>query len=177
VAIVPPNTVSLQFAPCNPSVAYLCANDGPAAAPLTATSRFYKSVDGARSWQLVSGAPTLHPVPAPSYGVLAACRVFVDASDANDVVLQQTEFDTEGAGYALTRALWRSRDGGQTWQQLAALDRTDGFDDLGVLGTRLVARPHPSVYGATRCDPTVIPKASSLVMGSDDGGLTWHDIG
>jgi photosystem II stability/assembly factor-like uncharacterized protein len=178
VTNTPSSTVSLLFAPSNPHVAYLCADDGQAAAPLTATSRLYKSVDGAQTWQRVSGAPTLHPVPSSFGGpALAGCRVFVDASDANDVFLQQTEIVPVGASFAIARALWRSRDGGQTWQRLTALDRTDGFEQLAVLGARLIARPHPSVYGAGRCDPSVTPKAYSYVLGSDDGGMTWHDIG
>ena len=179
VTNTPSSTISLKFASSNPSVAYLCAIDGPAAAPLTATARLYKSVDSGQSWQRVNTAPTLHPVPPAVSGgpPLAGCRVFVDASDATDVFLQQTEIEPVGASFAIARALWRSRDGGQTWQQIAALDSTDGFDDLAVLGARLIARPHPSVYGAGRCDPSVPPKAYSFVMGSDDGGVTWHDIG
>jgi photosystem II stability/assembly factor-like uncharacterized protein len=179
VTNVPAAVIALRFAPFNPSVAYLCADDGPAAPPLTATSRLYKSTDGGQSWQRVTSAPTLQPVPSPVSppASLAGCRVFVDAHDASDVLLQETEIEPVGASFAVARALWRSRDGGGTWQQLASVDRTDGFDDLAVLGTRLIARSHPSFYGASPCDPSATPKPISTMLGSDDGGMTWHDLG
>jgi Putative zinc-finger len=179
VTNTPSRTTSVQFAPSNPSVAYLCADDGPPAAPLTSTSRLYKSTSGGQAWQRVTGAPTLHPVPPPPQqpAPLAGCRVFVDASDANDVFLQQTEIEPVGASFAIARALWRSRDGGLTWRQLTSLDRTDGFEQLAVLGTRLIGRPHPSVGGVAACDPSVKPTAYSYIMGSDDGGVTWHNLG
>jgi photosystem II stability/assembly factor-like uncharacterized protein len=175
-ATTPHATMSLQFAASDPSIAYLCATDGPSST-MGALPRIYKSVDGAKSWSLLASAPTLQPI-ADQAATLAQCAVFVDARDPQDAFFQQTQFQAIGAGYAIKRALYRSQDGGATWSQLAELDKTNGFAALAVFGSRLVAQAIPSVYGASQCGPNPgTPRPISLIDASDDGGQTWQPIG
>lgn len=175
-ASAPKNAQNLAFAASNPTTAYLCAADGAASA-MGPLPRIYKSVDGAKTWSLLSGAPTLQPIPDQAASI-AECAVFVDQRDAQDVFFQQTQFQTMGAGFAIKRALYRSQDGGLTWSQLTELDKTNGFAALAVFGHRLVAQIVVSVYGASQCGPNPgsTPPAS-LVVASDDGGQTWQFIG
>lgn len=177
VIATPSHTADLMVAPSRAQVIYLCADDGPAVSPLPATSRVYKSTDGGQTWQRLSTAPHLTVLPDGGVTPLPECNVFVDVGDANDLFFQQIELDPQGAGHAISKEFARSRDGGATWQQLGTMTATDGFNMIAVLGTRLIAQPHPSVLGARPCDPSVTPKPSSKVYASDDGGMTWHDLG
>ncbi len=173
----PQDAVSLQFAPSNPGIAYLCADDGPSALSLVALPRLYKSADGAMTWSRLTSAPALRPI-ADQLTTFAQCAVFVDALDAQDVFFQETQFEPSGGGFAIVRALYRSRDGGATWSQLTALDRTNGFASITVFGNRLVAQLIPSVYGAAGCTPNPgMPQPASLIDASDDDGQTWQPIG
>jgi photosystem II stability/assembly factor-like uncharacterized protein len=178
VTNVPAQTVSMVFAPSNPQTVYLCALDGPAASPVPQTPRLHKSMDGGQTWNLLTAAPPLHPVPATVSGphdLLANCAVFVDATDANDVFYQQVELEPVGATFAVLRTLYRSRDGGASWSQLGTIPNSDGFTSLYVVGGRLIGIYKPSVLGASPCDHSVTPKAGSSIVASDDGGATWHD--
>ncbi len=175
-ATTPHATRSLQFALSNPSIAYLCATDG-ATSEMGPLPRIYKSVDGAQTWSLLASAPTLQPI-ADQVPTLAECAVFVDGHNPQDVFFQQTQFEPVGAGFAIARALYRSQDGGATWSQLTELDKTNGFAALAVFGSRLVAQPILSVYGASQCGPNPgMPRPSSLIDASDDGGQSWQPIG
>jgi hypothetical protein len=159
--------------------AYLCAIDGPAIGSLDHTARLYQSVDGAVTWTLIPHTPVMRPVPTSNQvPMIPMCAVYVDASDARDVFFQQTQFQPMGAGYAVARALYRSRDGGATWTTLRELERTNGFATIAVVGSRLIAQFEPSVYGAAPCDPKApIPQPSSQIVASDDGGQTWRPAG
>jgi BNR/Asp-box repeat len=90
-------------------------------------------------------------------------------------------FNPSGAGFALARALYRSRDGGVTWGlPLATLDQTNGFGQFAVVGSRFVATALPSVFGARGCsdtDPLPPAQPSTVVYASDDGGKTWQPVG
>lgn len=175
-ATTPHATRSLQFALSNPSIAYLCATDGATSA-MGPLPRIYKSVDGAQTWSLLASAPALQPI-ADQVPTLAECAVFVDGHNPQDVFFQQTQFEPVGAGFAIARALYRSQDGGATWSQLTELDKTNGFAALAVFGSRLVAQPILSVYGASQCGPNPgMPRPSSLIDASDDGGQSWQPIG
>ena len=178
-ASVPAETASVRFAPSAPQTAYLCAIDGPAVGQLAHSARLYKSVDGAATWSLVPHTPIIHPI-ATSDGIptIAMCDVYVDAADARDIFFQQTQFQPAGAGVAIARALYRSRDGGATWTTLHELDRTNGFRAIAVAGSRLIAQFEPSMYGGAPCPPNApAPKPTSEIVASDDGGQTWQMTG
>jgi hypothetical protein len=171
----PGNVASFRFTPSNPATGYLCADDGPAASPLLFTPRLYKTTNSGATWQRLA-APVLTPVADGGLNPPVFCQVFTDDASANDIFEQQAEIDPQGAGHAIARALYRSRDGGATWQALATVTNTDGFDALFVVGSRLVARIHPSVLGASGC-AGVKPMAYTDLYASGDDGVSWQPIG
>ena len=51
----------------------------------------------------------------------------------HDVFYEVIEDDTVTVLHTIARALYRSRDGGATWQQLAEVDGTDSFRQISML--------------------------------------------
>lgn len=167
---------ALRFAPSNPSVAYLCADNGPADAPLTSTPQLYSSVQG-KGWSLIPHAPVVRPVPDAAT-VAASCDIFIDAQNPQDIFLQEAEVDLQGAGHIIAQELARSRDGGATWSALTPVANGAGFANIAVVGPRLIGRIMPIVYGGVPCNPAgPAPAATTLLYASDDGGATWNPIG
>lgn len=176
VSIPPTAAETLRFAPSDPSVAYLCADNGPAAAPLTSTPQLYGSIQG-KGWFLLPHAPVVRPVPDAAT-VAASCAIFVDTQSAQDIFLQEAEVDLQGAGHVIAQELARSRDGGATWSMLTPIANSAGFADIAVVGSRLIGRVIPAVYGGVPCNPAgPAPTANTRLYASDDGGATWNPIG
>ena len=174
---VPPTAAEdIQFAPSNPAMAYLCADNGPAAGSLTSTPQLYGSQG--REWYLIS-APALGAV-SDQAAVAASCAIFIDPQNPQDIFYQIAANDLQGAGHVIKQKLYRSQDGGATWRALGVIANTNGFTSLAVVGARLVGRVSPVFPGGGGVGPcTSLPKptASSLIYASDDGGATWHSIG
>ena len=82
-----------------------------------------------------------------------------------------------GAGHVIAQQLSRSQDGGATWSALATITNSAGFADIAVVGSRLIGRIYPVVFGGVPCTSEPTPKATSLIYASDDGGATWNPIG
>lgn len=138
---------------------------------LGTTPHLFKTTDGGKTWQPQASAPQ-PDMP---------CQVFINPADANDVILQQVLISPIPTPDAIRgRYLWRSHDGGATWQQLTIVDNTFGFGVIAFLGPRLVASAIPARFGpGVGCpNPTAVPPAPfTRVYASDDGGVTWQPIG
>lgn len=175
----PADAANVTFAPSNPQIGFLCTSVNRAVS--TGQPKLYKTADGGQSWQEVTGVPAIQVPTSSSNPLVLSCNTFIDATDATDVFLQQIVLNPVGAGFAVARALYRSRDSSVTWgQPLGTLDRTNGFGDLAVVGSRLVATALPSVYGARGCsdtDPLPPAQPSTVLYASDNGGQTWQPIG
>jgi hypothetical protein len=175
----PAGAANVAFAPSNPRTGLLCTSVNSAGS--TGQPKLYKTTNSGQSWQEVTGLPPIHIASGSAIAPVVFCNTFIDAADANDIFLQQIVLDPEGAGVATARALYHSRDGGGTWgQPLGTLDRTNGFGDLAVVGSRLIATALPTIYGAQVCsetDPFPPAQPTTVLYASDDGGQTWQPLG
>jgi len=151
-------------APSNPQIAYSCVGD-----PVTKTTqqRFFKTVDGAQTWQAVSATPN------PGM----PCRVFIDPTNANDIFLQQVLLPPTNAGDPISVSFWRSQDGGATWAQLALPPHSNGWRDFEIIGQHLVGAISPVYYGASGCNNALLGGGGSDIYTSHDGGHTWNQVG
>ncbi len=137
---------ALAVDPTNPQVIYLGAADGG----------IWKSTDGGAHWQ-----PVADDLPSLSIGALAVGpdgTVYVGTGEAN----------SSGDSYDGT-GLYRSQDGGQTWQYLG-LGRTRHIG-------RIVIHPqNPQVLYVAAMGALYSPDSSRGVYRSTDGGQTWQRV-
>lgn len=154
----PRHVSRVVFAPSSSQVGYLCVGGPspntsvptPTPTPAISVPVFYATHDGGQTWIPTGPTPFLMPAGPP-------CGVYIDPADPSDVFV------------ALDK-IWRSRDGGATWHQLAPID-VPGWSitvgQLALVGTRLLAIVYINGEGS-------LPNP---FYASDDGGSTWHQIG
>jgi photosystem II stability/assembly factor-like uncharacterized protein len=135
------------FAPSAPRIGYLCSV--PQGSQSGGVDPVFKTTDGGQTWSGLT-------IPGASAAANAACALFVNPTDPNDVFCYQAK-------------LWRSRDGGATWSQLT-LPAPQGYSvllsNLGVTGTKIVATMGINGEGQLP-DP---------LYGSADGGHMWNPL-
>ena len=163
-ANAPPQIAALAFAPSAPQTGYACTN-AQSAGGGNAPPGFYTTSDGGQTWRAAANTP-FQPSPP------AGCIMFVDQLDPADLFLEQFILVPNSEGLN-TPIVWRSRDGGATWHQIATLKDSNGrqtpWTTIAVVGSRLVAS-----MGTP--DPNSLPPPNDL-FASDDGGATWQQIG
>lgn len=112
----------------------------------------FKSSDGGQSW-------TLTGFPARAYGFsLTKYQLAISPAYAQDQTL-----------YAATgRSLHRSRDGGQSWEQIQRLDEASPGQKFSFQAQQIALSPNFAQ------DQTLLVSAPSAIYRSTDGGDSWQ---
>ncbi len=154
---------ALAVAPSNPQIIYVGSGEGLQRPDLSTGDGIYKSVDGGRTWQHL-GLRDGQQIPA----------IIVDPRNYNRLFVAVLGHPY---GPNAERGVFRSTDGGQTWQKVLYKDENTGavalaFDPVSaetVYAVLWSARQGPWENGEWQ------GKGSGLFK-STDGGTTWRQL-
>jgi len=153
---------AIAIAPSNPSVVYVGTGESAARNSVAAGNGVYRTTDGGASWKHLGLDDTRH-----------ISKILVDPSDPDRVWV--------GAlghvfGPNPERGVFRSTDGGSTWQKVLYVDEHHGISDLAMDPSnpklllagvwRFERRPWSFTSGGT----------GGGVYRSTDGGATWQKV-
>src|SRR5437868_2844623 len=155
---------AIGVAPSNPDVVYVGSGEADMRSQISYGNGMYKSTDGGRTWAHVG-----------LEGTRQIGRVIVDPKNANTVFVAAL-----GHAYGANpeRGVYRTRDGGRTWQQVLFKS-----DDVGAVDLQFDPVNSQIVYatvGNTRRPPWSIYPPSygpgGGIFKSTDGGNTWKQL-
>ncbi|HVB37595.1 MAG TPA: hypothetical protein VND92_03625, partial [Vicinamibacterales bacterium] len=155
---------ALAVAPSNPDVIYVGSGEGLQRPDLSVGDGMYKSTDGGRTWRHLG-----------LRGGQQIAAIIVDPHDADRLFVAVL-----GHPYGPNpeRGVFRSIDGGATWQKVLYRDENTGAVDLAfdpsdpmhVYAVLWAARQGPWEYDNAYRGP------GSGLFESTDGGDTWHPL-
>jgi len=154
---------AIAVAPSDPNVIYVGMGEHPIRGVMTSHGDgVYKSTDAGRTWRNVGLEKTRH---------ISKIRIH----PANPKIVYVA---AQGAGYGPTkdRGVYRSQDGGETWEKLLFINETTGPSDLAMDPT------NPRILYAAMWDHLRQPwevrsgGPASGIHKSTDGGKTWWRI-
>ncbi len=157
-----PSIGAIGIAPSKPDVMYVGTGSDGLRSNVIAGKGVYKSTNAGRSWEKVGlektghiGAVEVHPSNPDIAFVAAIGSAFVPNVD---------------------RGVYRTKDGGKTWEKVLFLSDTIGFSDLEFHPTN----PQIIYAGAWRAQRTPWTIISGGKVGgvykSEDGGSTWRQV-
>jgi photosystem II stability/assembly factor-like uncharacterized protein len=154
---------SLAIAPSDPNIIYAGSGEGLQRPDLSVGDGMYKSTDGGNTWRHM-GLRDGQQIPA----------ILVDPRDPNRLFVAVLGHPY---GPNKERGVFRSFDGGQTWQKVLYKDENTGAIDLAfdpsnsrtVYAVLWAARQGPWENGAWS-------GANSGLFKSTDGGTTWRQL-
>jgi photosystem II stability/assembly factor-like uncharacterized protein len=155
---------AIAVAPSDPNIVYVASGEGLQRPDLSVGDGIYKSTDAGRTWQHL-GLRDARQIGA----------VIVDPKDPNRVFVAALGHPY---GPNVERGVFRSSDGGQSWQKVLYKDDNTGAIDLAfdpanaqtVYAVLWAARQGPWEYNNAYSGP-----ASGLFK-SSDGGSTWQPL-
>jgi photosystem II stability/assembly factor-like uncharacterized protein len=155
---------AIALAPSDPNILYVGSGEGLQRPDLSVGDGIYKSTDGGKSWTHL-GLRDAQQIPAILVDPLNPNRLFVAALG-------------HPYGPNPERGVFRSTDGGQTWQKVLYKDDRTGAIDLAfdprnpqmVYAVLWQAQQGPWENGA-------FTGPNSGLYKSTDGGTTWNPIG
>jgi photosystem II stability/assembly factor-like uncharacterized protein len=155
---------ALAVAPSNPDVIYVGSGEGLRRPDLSVGDGIYKSSDAGRTWQHV-GLPDAQQIGA----------ILVDPRDPQRVFVAALGHPY---GPNSQRGVFRSGDGGATWQKVLYKDENTGAIDLlfdptnaqVIFAAMWASRRPPWTTGGS------YGAAGSGLYKSDDGGTTWREL-
>ncbi len=154
---------TLALAPSDPNIIYVGSGEGLQRPDLSVGDGIYKSTDGGRTWRHL-GLRDGQQIPA----------VIIDPHDPNRLFVAVLGHPY---GPNVERGVFRSTDGGQTWQKVLYKDEDTGAVDLAfdprnpqiVYAVLWQARQGPWENGA-------FSGPNSGLFKSTDGGATWSQL-
>src|SRR5579862_2627161 len=152
---------ALAVAPSDPKVLYVGTGEADMRSDIAQGVGMFRSVDAGRSWQSI-GLEDSQQIG----------RILIDPAD-RDVVLVAALGHPYGANE--TRGVFRSADGGKTWQRSLYKDADTGAIDLAAEPGALHV-VYASLWQTRRPPWNVYPPSSGPGSGlyqSGDGGKTW----
>jgi photosystem II stability/assembly factor-like uncharacterized protein len=157
---------AIAVAPSDPRTIYVGSGEGLQRPDLSVGDGIYKSVDGGESWRHL-GLRDGQQIAA----------ILVDPKDANRVLAAVLGHPY---GPNSERGVFRSRDGGETWQKVLYRDENTGAADLvfDPLNSQII---YASLWAA-RVAPWEVRSGTSFtgpgsgLFKSTDGGTTWREL-
>src|SRR5712692_5888737 len=163
----PGSTGALAVAPSDPNIIYAGSGEGLQRPDLTTGDGVYKSTDAGKSWTHLQNLRDAQQITA----------ILIDPKDPNRVFVA-----AEGHPYGpnAERGVFRSTDGGQSFQKVLYKDENTGAADLAFDPTN--SQTVFAVLWAARVAPWEIRSGESFVAAgsalykSIDGGSTWSQL-
>ena len=154
---------ALAIAPSDPNIIYAGSGEGLQRPDLSVGDGIYKSTDGGKTWRHL-GLRDGQQIPA----------ILVDPRDPKRLIVAVLGHPY---GPNAERGVFRSTDGGETWQKVLYKDENTGAIDLAFDPTN--ARTIYAVLWAARQGPWENGEwsgANSGLFKSTDGGTTWQQL-
>jgi photosystem II stability/assembly factor-like uncharacterized protein len=154
---------ALAVAPSDPNIIYVGTGEADFRSNLTYGDGMYKSTDGGKSWIHIGLRDSRH-----------IARVLVDPRNPNNVLVAALG---DAYGPNSERGVYRSTNGGSTWQKVLYKDENIGAIELAVdpddPQTVYAAMVHDQRPPWSTYAPTT---TSGAIYKSVDGGVTWKQI-
>jgi photosystem II stability/assembly factor-like uncharacterized protein len=155
------NTGSIAVAPSDPSIVYVGTGEANIRGNVAFGTGIFKSVDAGKSWTQVW----------KTHGQIGT--IAVDPRDAN---VAYAAVLGSPFGASAERGVYRTRDGGKTWQRVLFKDERTGASDIAIDPSR----PHVLFAGLWQAkrEPWTMTSGGpgSGLYRSDDGGDSWKQI-
>ncbi len=150
----------LVFDPQDPNIIYAGTGDPNITGYPFVGDGIYKSSDGGASWEHLGLAEV---------GIIS--RIFIDPNNSNLIYVAAMGIPFERDN---NRGLYKSTNGGQTWNQVLFVD-----DDAGIIDLVVVPNNTQTIYAASW--NRIRNNSESLIYGTDsrihkstDGGVSWN---
>ena len=154
---------AVALAPSNPRIVWMGTGDQANARSSYAGQGVYKSVDAGQTWQLMGLTDSHH-----------IARIVIHPTNPDIVYVA-------AMGHLFSRneerGVFRTQDGGLTWEKVLYVDDGTGAIDL-VLDRRSPATLYAAMYEKDRTPwRLVLGGPGSAIYKSDDGGTKWRKLG
>ena len=156
---------AIAVAPSNPAIVFAGSGEGLQRPDLSVGDGIYKSVDGGKSWRHMPGLRDAQQIPAILVDPRNPDRLFAAAMG-------------HPYGPNAERGVFRSTDGGATWQKVLYKDELTGAIDLA-FDPRNPQNVYAVLWQAQQgpWENGVFSGPGSGLYKSTDGGTTWKPIG
>jgi photosystem II stability/assembly factor-like uncharacterized protein len=156
---------AIAVAQSDPNIVYVASGEGLHRPDLSVGNGIYKSTDAGKTWTHLPGLRDGEQIPA----------IAVDPRDPNKVIAAVLGHPY---GPSEERGIYRSTDGGQTWQKVISKDENTGGSDVEIDPS------NPDVVYASMWEVREGPWEDGNefngpgggLFKSTDGGSTWHQL-